>query len=93
MGAPKHEIITFKVEASLAEAIRRLPNRSAFIRSAILTALDHACPLCQGTGILTPEQKRHWGTFAEHHRVTQCEDCDAVYLECVVGEVPGRGEE
>lgn len=82
MASPKHEVITFKVERSLAAAIRLLPNRSSFIRSAILAALEHACPLCQGTGILSPEQKRHWGAFAEHHRVTQCRDCDAVYLEC-----------
>jgi len=92
MASPKHEIITFKVEASLAEAIRLLPNRSAFIRGAVLTALDHACPLCQGTGILTPEQKRHWGAFAEHHRVTHCEQCDAVYLECEAHKSSEGGE-
>lgn len=99
MAPPKHEIITFKVESSLAQAIRLLPNRSAFIRGAILTALDNACPLCQGTGILTPEQKRHWAAFAEHHRLTQCAECDAVYLECEADEPatgggarPARGE-
>jgi hypothetical protein len=90
MAAPKHEIITFKVESSLAQAIRLLPNRSAFIRGAILTALDNACPLCQGTGTLTPEQKRHWGDFAEHHRLTHCAQCDAVYLECE-RDKPARG--
>jgi hypothetical protein len=67
MSSHKDEVITFKAEASLAEAIRNLPNRSAFIRAAILSALDHACPLCQGTGIMTPEQKRHWDTFSETH--------------------------
>ena len=88
MAAPKHEIITFKVEASLAQAIRLLPNRSAFIRGAVLTALDNACPLCQGTGILTPEQKRHWGAFAAHHHIRQCTKCDAVYLECEAEKTP-----
>jgi hypothetical protein len=78
----KDEVITFKAGASLAQAIRRMPNRSEFIRAAILSAMDHACPLCQGTGILTPEQKKHWVAFARDHRVTQCRDCDAVYLEC-----------
>jgi hypothetical protein len=82
MATPKDEVITFKVGASLAEAIKQIPNRSEFIRAAILSALEHACPLCPGTGILTPEQKRHWAAFSRHHRVTHCRDCDAVYLEC-----------
>jgi hypothetical protein len=82
MGSHKDEVITFKAEASLAEAIRNLPNRSAFIRAAILSALDHACPLCQGTGIMTPEQKRHWDAFSETHQIDHCRECDAVHLVC-----------
>ena len=85
MSVAKDEVITFKAGASLAGAIRRLPNRSEFIRAAILSAMEHACPLCQGTGILTPEQKKHWDTFARHHSVKQCRQCDAVYLECGTG--------
>jgi hypothetical protein len=85
MSSYKDEVISFKAEASLAEAIRNLPNRSAFIRAAILSALDHACPLCQGTGIMTPEQKRHWEIFAENHYLSHCRDCDALYLVCSTG--------
>jgi hypothetical protein len=50
----KDEVISFKVGAALARVIRRLPNRSEFIRAAVLSALDHACPLCQGTGLMSP---------------------------------------
>ena len=82
MSSHKDEVITFKAEASLAKAIRNLPNRSAFIRAAILSALDHACPLCQGTGIMTPEQKRHWDAFSKTHQIDHCGECDAVYLVC-----------
>jgi len=53
-------VISFKVDAALAEEIRQLPNRSDFIRKAILAAMENTCPLCQGTGIITPEQKPHW---------------------------------
>jgi hypothetical protein len=81
----KDEVITFKAGASLAQAIRRMPNRSEFIRAAILSAMDNVCPLCQGTGILTPEQKKHWVSFARDHQVIQCRDCDAVYLQCDTG--------
>lgn len=78
----KPAIITFKADAALAEALQAVPNKSAFIRAAILTALDNGCPLCQGTGILTQEQKKHWGDFLSTHSVTTCEDCKAVHLVC-----------
>ena len=45
MSAHLDEVITFKVESSLAEVIRRLPNRSQFIRSAVLAALEHTLSL------------------------------------------------
>src|SRR5690606_41925285 len=47
---------------------RSIPNRSEFIRTAILSALQGTCPLCRGTGILTPDQRLHWEEFARSHR-------------------------
>jgi hypothetical protein len=82
MSAHLDEVISFKVESSLAEVIRRLPNRSQFIRSAVLEALEHTCPLCQGTGILTPEQQEHWREFAERHSIRDCTSCGHPYLVC-----------
>jgi hypothetical protein len=78
----KELIITFKADAALAEALRGVPNRSEFIRSAILAALQNSCPLCRGTGILTPQQKKHWDAFARAHRLETCDDCDAFHLVC-----------
>jgi hypothetical protein len=85
MSAHLDEVISFKVESSLAAVIRRLPNRSQFIRAAVLSALEHTCPLCQGTGILTPEQQAHWQEFAEHHSVAECAACGHPYLVCGEG--------
>jgi hypothetical protein len=78
----KDEIITFKVEAPLAEMLKRMPNRSQFIRSAILSSLEHICPLCQGLGILSPDQKQHWQEFSEHHGIGECRECGSVVLVC-----------
>ena len=61
----KGEVITFKVDGNLAQALSGLPNRSEFIRSAILNSLDRACPLCRGIGIVTPEQKLLWERYME----------------------------
>jgi len=75
-------IVTFKAEGALLEALRAIPNRSAFIRLAVLAALENVCPLCQGTGILTLEQKEHWAKFAQHHAVQECSDCHEWHLVC-----------
>lgn len=78
----KQETITFKTDAELASLLANLPNKSEFIRQAILNALDNACPLCQGSGILTPQQKRHWEEFTAHHHLVKCDDCDALHVVC-----------
>lgn len=78
----KPEIITFKVDESLLEALRGVENRSEFIRNAVLAALDNTCPLCKGAGILTPNQRKHWDEFADHHTFAECGDCHEVHLVC-----------
>jgi hypothetical protein len=78
----KTEIITFKAETDLVDALKRLPNRSEFIRRALLTALDNICPVCQGTGNLTPMQKTHLSEFLEHHSLRRCGECNEVHLVC-----------
>lgn len=78
----KEEIITFKADESLLHALDGIPNRSEFIRAAVLAALGNICPLCQGNGILTPLQQRHWDHFAQHHSVEKCRECAQPHLIC-----------
>ncbi len=82
MHKNKPGIITFKVDQTLADAMKGIDNRSEFIRSAILAALDNTCPLCKGTGVLNPKQKEHWEEFARNHSVRECEDCQELHLTC-----------
>ena len=49
---------------------------------ALLAALDGVCPLCRGTGNLTPNQKRHWNAFTVNHDVAKCGECDETHLTC-----------
>jgi hypothetical protein len=79
----KQDIVTFKVDASLREALERLPNRSEFIRDAIRAALKGTCPLCGGTGTLTADARKHWEAFAQRHTLCTCDDCHAVHLVCL----------
>ena len=86
MKPAKRKMISFKADAGLADALRQVPNRSAFIRSAVAAALEGACPLCGGTGLLTPNQKRHWSAFAEQHFVERCATCHEFHLVCGNGD-------
>jgi hypothetical protein len=93
-GVFKQGIVTFKADASLMRALRGVQNRSEFIRSAVLAALDHICPLCKGGGVLTPDQRQHWDAFAASHDMQECGDCHAVHLVCEsrpAGDVHGAG--
>ena len=82
MNPPKEAIITFKVDAALAKAMKSVTNRSEFIRSAVLAALDSICPLCSGSGVLTPNQMRHWQEFSASHVFEECRDCHEIRLVC-----------
>jgi hypothetical protein len=88
----KREIITFEADEPLRKAMYGIPNRSEFIRAAILSALDSVCPLCKGSGILTADQRKHWVEFAEHHALAECQDCHAVHLVCDAGNGAERKE-
>ena len=82
MRPNKPGIVTFKAHPSLLQALKGVHNRSEFIRNAVLAALDSACPLCKGTGILTPAQREHWETFAADHAVEECDDCHELHIVC-----------
>ena len=85
MAAAKQAMVTLKVDADLAQALKALPNRSEFIRQAMLKALENACPLCQGTGMLSVAQRRHWDRFAKRHPLVHCAECDTYHLDCRQG--------
>lgn len=78
----KSQIVTFKADEALVAAMEGIPNRSEFIRAAVLAALDGVCPLCRGTGVLSPKQREHWQEFARHHAVTRCHDCHESHMVC-----------
>jgi hypothetical protein len=82
MQRSKPGIVTFKVDETLLEALQDIPNRSEFIRAAVLAALKNTCPLCKGTGQLTPNQRKHWEAFRRDHAIARCDDCNELSLTC-----------
>jgi len=78
----KRQIITFKADGALLEALRGVPNRSEFIRTAISNALENTCPLCKGAGVLSPNQRMHWDRFCTDHSFEECDSCHEMRLVC-----------
>jgi hypothetical protein len=76
------EILTFKADQSLVEALSRIPNRSEFIRGAILKAFESSCPFCHGTGTMTMNQRRHWDDFLVRHKLIECGECHETKIQC-----------
>jgi len=86
----KDDLMTFKVDEELAEVLRTIPNRSDFIRKAVLNAIHNTCPLCRGSGTLTPAQKKHWDAFSAHHSIVICDECSEPYITCDREPVKGK---
>ena len=78
----KERVITFKTDEELAHILDMVPNKSEFIRKAIEVALENRCPLCNGTGSLTPAQHKHMKHFLTEHSIKKCGECDAVHFVC-----------
>ena len=73
----KKEIVAFKVEPELAEFLDKLPNKSEFIRRAILAQFGMTCPLCAGSGVVPRGVHDHYRPIITKHDRAACEKCKA----------------
>ena len=71
----KSEIVAFKVEAELARFLNDLPNKSDFIRKAILAQFGMTCPLCTGTGVVPRGLHDHYKPVLTAHTQRACDKC------------------
>ena len=42
--------VTFRIDRELGDALRQLPNQTAFVERVLREALGRICPLCDGSG-------------------------------------------
>ena len=40
--------VTFRIDRELGDALRQLPNQTAFVERVLREALGRICPLCDG---------------------------------------------
>ena len=71
----KSQIVAFKVEQDLAEFLDKLPNKSEFIRKAILAQFGMTCPLCTGSGVVPRGIHDHYRPIIAEHNTKACEKC------------------
>ncbi|HMP02702.1 MAG TPA: hypothetical protein PKD86_10950 [Gemmatales bacterium] len=72
---PKTAVVAFKVESQLAAILNELPNKSAFIRKAIIHQLDMACPMCRGSGVLPKGLHDHFAPLIAQLNTRPCDAC------------------
>ena len=73
----KSQIVAFKVEEELAEFLDKLPNKSEFIRRAILAQFGMTCPLCTGSGVVPRGIHDHFKAVIAAENRRPCEKCKA----------------
>ncbi|OAI54034.1 hypothetical protein AYO44_03895 [Planctomycetaceae bacterium SCGC AG-212-F19] len=71
----KPAVVAFKVEEELAELLNKLPNKSAFIRKAIVAQLGMTCPLCNGNGVVPRGIHDHYAQLLQRNAQRACEKC------------------
>ena len=72
---PKTAVVAFKVEEELAEFLNKLPNKSAFIRKAIAAQMKIACPLCNGSGVVSRGIHDHYSPLLSKFDSRGCDGC------------------
>lgn len=77
-------IVTFKVDEELAKLLKSLPNRSEFIRDAIMSRMAVPCPACGGSGRLSKAQALDIKALLDSHYVGRCLNCGTrvTYTTC-----------
>src|SRR5262245_6424842 len=73
--SPKTAVVAFKVEEELADFLNQLPNKSAFIRKAIVAQMSMACPLCHGSGQVSRWVHDHYLPLLSNFTHRNCDGC------------------
>src|SRR5262245_43912710 len=71
----KDTVMAFKVDQPLFDLLNKLPNKSEFIRRAILAQLGMSCPLCNGKGLVSQGIHQHFTPVIESHQTRNCQRC------------------
>ena len=79
MSKNKSVVVTFRVDSHLAEALERIPDKSSFIREALVTKLHEPCPACNGEGRVDCDAAKWLAQVLADKGARTCECCGTAY--------------
>ena len=87
MSQNKQTVVSFRVDQHLADILNGLPDKSAFIREAIMLRFYALCPFCNGRGVL-PQTIAEWlqGKLPTYESM-ECECCHYFYPVDLIPQV------
>jgi hypothetical protein len=88
MSKNKSVIVTFRVDAHLAEALERIPDKSGFIREALVNRLHEPCPACNGAGRVDCDAAKWLARVLLEKGARNCDCCGTAFAPAK----PARGE-
>src|SRR5258708_25072062 len=71
----KQRVMTFKVEEDVAAFLDQMPNKSDFIRKALLAAFLEPCPVCNGKGSVPRGLRRDLEVIFSKEQFVPCSFC------------------
>ena len=79
MASNKSVVVTFRVDRHLAEALDKLPDRSAFIREALRRSFHETCPACGGEGRVDCDAADWLRSVLDEQGARNCECCGTAF--------------
>ncbi len=90
MSRDKGVVVSFRVDGHLAEVLKKVPDKSAFIRDVILRSFYETCPVCRGRGVLPHELSRWASRQLKAGRTVECDCCLFNYPQSTLRRGAGR---
>lgn len=88
----KGVIVSFRVDRHLADVLKKVPDKSAFIRDVILRSFYDTCPVCRGRGVLPKEVSRWAAGRMKADAAMECACCLYGYPAATRGKT-GKGRQ
>ncbi|HWL93059.1 MAG TPA: hypothetical protein VNT79_05965 [Phycisphaerae bacterium] len=92
MRSDKGVIVSFRVDRHLADVLKKVPDKSSFIRDVILRSFYETCPMCRGRGVLPVELARWASKMLKAEKAVDCACCNYTYPPRALSRRTGRIE-
>jgi hypothetical protein len=91
MAKDKGVMVSFRVDRHLADVLKKVPDKSSFIRDVILRSFYETCPVCRGRGVLPRELSRWANRRLKADGAVECNCCLYGYPRSERAKPEGRG--